>query len=346
MILTYGLIAVGLALSVLSHYGVCSLAGCSRLHGVEIFFLPMELWGILFFVLLAVLVLLNRSVRAGAVRTALLTGALGAEITLVTIQWTLKDLCPMCLGVTGVVLLLWILELSDMRAVLRSLRSAPSGLAGRRWAAARPYLGVAGLIMGLLLSQPVKGEFITTNPATETETIAAAQADPVPGIGKTGRYPVVRIYSDYFCPMCRRHEPVINKVIGDVSDRARIMFFDLPTHGVNSKRYIAFFIASLLGGNDPDRILDARASLFDLAGEKVNDSSRLQSLLQARGIRLLLDGPTINGYFGAARESAVRDGVTSTPTVVVEKEAGEKQVFKGPFTREQVLEALGMDPKA
>jgi protein-disulfide isomerase len=343
--MTYGLILAGLLLSVLSYYNWCSLAGCSRLHGVNIFFMSMELWGMLFFLLLAALTPLIRFFWLAALRTALLAGALGVEVTLLYIQWVLKDVCPLCLGVTAAVLALCVMEVARMRAAIRSPKPVATSLSKRNRLACQTIPAVAALVMGMLLTQPVKKEFIAGAPETVTTVQTATPAEPVPCIGKKCGYPAVRIYSDYFCPSCRRQEPVINAVVTKVGDRAKVVFCDLPTHGKISKMYIACFIACLLGGNSADHVLEARSSLFALAGEKVDAGTRLKDRLAELGVRMELDRECVNECFRAIRDLAISDGVLTTPTVVVENDAGEKCVFKGQFTEAQILSALGFDPK-
>jgi protein-disulfide isomerase len=64
------------------------------------------------------------------------------------------------------------------------------------------------------------------------------------------------------------------------------------------------------------------------------------------GVRLHLDGPSIDGYFRAVQNLAAKDGVLTTPTVVVEGKDGGKKVFKGEFTKEVILRSLRDRPEA
>jgi protein-disulfide isomerase len=329
-IITYGLILSGLLLSVLSYYEYCTTEGCNRLHGAQLFSLNLSIWGILFFLLLGILTLIAKGPWMHALRRAALAGAVGTEVTLSGIQWMLKEICILCIGVGLVVAVLVVMELIEMIAAARSDAAKTSA---RGWVAGRASLVLAGLAVGIVLTQPIKNEFVAAD-------ALAAAAEAIPSVGKAGGYPIVRIYSDYFCPACRRQEPVINAVVDEAKDYARILFCDLPTHGTISKLYIAYFIACLLGDNQDEELLLARQTLFDLAGEKVQDKNRLESALRERGVNILLDGDAINQCFREIRANAAEDGVTSTPTVVVENKAGEKKVFKGRFPREALMEAL------
>jgi protein-disulfide isomerase len=336
--MVYLLILGGLVLSGLSYLDWCSFEGCSKLHGAGIFDINLAVWGGLFFLSLGILTPFARAKWVSAFRTTLLAGALGIEMTLLTIQWALKDVCPLCLGVGCVVLALCVVEAVDLFMIIRSLKPVVPFIARGRFIASRSFLGIVGLSLGMVASQGVKSELVADvvvqNVATE------ALLNPMPSVGKEGGYPIVRVYSDYFCPTCRRQEPVINEIIAGLADTARIYFCDLPTQGNRSRKYIAFFIASLLGENSTDQILNARASLFELAGEQIDESNRLKRHLEEMGVRLHLDGPSIDGYFRTVQNLAAKDGVLTTPTVVVEGEDGGKKVFKGQFTKEAIFRSL------
>ena len=267
-------------------------------------------------------------------RRAFLAGGIGAEVTLIHIQWIMPGICFVCLAVGSVVLVLGIVELMEIWAMVRTRPSSKGATVLWRPAAAHTSLVVGALALGILLSLPAK-DTLTASP-----TITTGETALVPGIGKKEGYPVMRIYSDYFCPTCRLQEPVINSVIDKVIGKARIVFCDLPTQGAISRKYIAYFIAGLINDNDDQNLLRARESLFELAAENVQAGQQLQNTLQACGLNLNFDGQAIDRCFREIRALALQDGVTSTPTVVIESKNGQKQVFKADFNREELLAAL------
>jgi protein-disulfide isomerase/uncharacterized membrane protein len=331
---TYGLILGGLTLSVLSYYQWCATEGCSRLHGAHLFGVSLEVWGGVFFLLLGILTALSRNPWVNAVRRAVLAGAVGAEATLIGIQWSLQEVCLLCMGIAGVVAALGALEAIQIAAAARGRSWTGAAWAARAKMGARAGLVLAGLALGVVLTQPVTGEFFAAAPA------GAILPDAIPSVGEPLGDPVLRVYSCYFCPACRRQEPVIHAVVDEVIDRSRIVFCDLPTHGTISKKYIAYFIACLLGDNEDETLLRARQSLFDLAGEQVQSNAQLAAALRECGAALRLDGEAIDACFRSIRQAAAADGITSTPTVVVENKKGQKRVFKGSFTREELMAAF------
>jgi protein-disulfide isomerase len=332
--ITYGLILAGLTLSVLSYGKWCATKGCSRLHGADLFGLSLEVWGGLLFLLLAVLTPWTRNPWLNALRRAVLAGAVGAEVTLLYIQWAMPEVCLLCLAVSTVVLALVVMEVIGMAAAARSGAAASAQPPARAQIAGWSALIAAGLIAGMVVTQPIRSELAEQAPR------AAEAGEVIPGVGQPGGYPILRIYSDYFCPACRQQEPVLNAVVGEAAGKARVVFCDLPTHGTISKMYIAYFIACLLGENDDEQLLRARKCLFEMAGEKVQTKNQLEAALRECGVAIQLEGEAINQCYRLIRQAAAQDGVTHTPTVVIENEKGDKRVFKGRFTRDELIEAL------
>jgi protein-disulfide isomerase len=330
-IFVYPLILVGIVISALTHFGWCTLDGCNQLLGIGIFNISLSIWGVIFFLTLGILIPFTELRLLLFLKTTLLASALGVEITLIYIQW-ITEFCPLCLGVTFIVFALCIKEAFEM--ILQMKRLKPK----LGFVTTRSFLIIAGLATGVLVSQEIKKELNLDVPAPGVET--AMSSESIPCIGKECDYPVMRIYSDYFCLACRRQEPVINEVIEACIDETRIYFCDLPTHGNTSKMYIANFIACLLGSNDSDNILNARDILFELASQEVNNGSSIKACLEANGVCMNFDATSINECFQKYRALAMKDGVNTTPTVVIEGKDGKKAKFKGRFTKEQILSAL------
>ena len=331
-IVVYAWILVGLILSVLTHFGWCSLDGCNQLLGIGVFNISMSIWGVIFFLTLGILIPFTELRLLSLLKTTLLASALGVEITLIYIQWITTEFCPLCLGVTFIVFALCIKEACEIISQVRPLKS------NLGFVTTRSFLIIAGFATGILVSQEVKKELNVNGPAPSIET--AMSSDSIPCIGKECDYPVIRIYSDYFCPACRRQEPIINEVIEAARDEAGIYFCDLPTHGNMGKLYIASFIACLSGNNNSDNILNARDILFELASRQINNGSSIKECLEANGVCMNLDATSINECFRKYRELAMKDCVKTTPTVVIEGKDGKKAKFKGRFTKEQILSAL------
>jgi len=327
---TFTLILGGLILSILAHVDWCSLEGCGNLHGTGLFNISMSVWGIILFLTFAVLFHFDRFRLVSYLKTALLASTLSVETILVYVQWMTKEFCPLCLGVTAIILTLCLKESYEMSLALRPLKT------DLRFVTTRSFLIISGLAMGILVSQQMKQAIETDHP-----TFRLPKAwNAIPAIGKNDACPSIRIYSDYLCPGCRRQEGIINDIIEAVRDEARIYFCDLPTHGEMSRLYITSFLECALENNSSENIVKARNLLFELAGQGVKDGDRIREGLEASGVAMNKDFTSIKECFTRLRAMAAEDGVRYTPTVVIETKDGQKIRFKGRFTTAQVVDAL------
>jgi protein-disulfide isomerase len=326
---TYTLILGGLILSILAHIDWCSLKGCGNLHGTGLFNINMSVWGIILFGTFAVLFRFDRLRLVSYLKTALLASSLGVETILVYVQWMTKEFCPLCLGVTAIILALCLREAFEMIPSSRPLKT------NLRFVTTRSCLIIAGLAIGILVSQQMTQAIETDDPTFRS----ADASNAVPSIGHKDTYPRIRIYSDYLCPGCRRQEGIINDIIEAVRDEARIYFCDIPTHGEMSRLYIGSFLACSLENNSSENIVNARNMLFELAGQGIKDGATIRQRLEANGVSMNRDAST-KECFTRLRILAAKDGVRYTPTVVVEAKDGQRIRFMGRFTKAQVVDAL------
>jgi protein-disulfide isomerase/uncharacterized membrane protein len=322
----------GVVLSAASYFNWCVFEGCQTLHGTEAFGVPVSVWGVAFFSVVAFLALIPRLRGAGVVRAFLLAAALGAEVVLVRIQVQLSDYCVVCLAITLVVLVLCALELLRFRSRrVQGRMAGPGGMIGLGLAA-------AGFFSGYMAAGPVWTAIMP--PVDYDRDQVRLELSKIPAIGPEGSWPVVRIYSDYLCPFCRKKEPEMLGVIEDYQDQARFYFLDLPTKGSASETYITMFLATLLGDNDDAKILAARERLFFLADAQEGSASMLVSSLRSMGVAMLTESEPIETVYGAMLQMARIDGVTSTPTVIVEDRLGRRTVFKGRFEIADLVQAI------
>jgi len=328
---SYILILTGLVFSLLSGTDFCSTQGCAVLHGVESYSLSMSLWGIIFFIFLLMLEPFIKYEFLSALDTMLLSCALGIEIILLWLQWSSRTWCPICLCVAATILLLCINKLCAAVKKTGFLKIK------KRFATARGVLVPIGLAAGLLIAQ--QGVNVELKP--EQLLLPLESATSAPCIVKNGSRPVIRIYSDYLCLTCRKQEDVISEIIQAASGEADIYFCDLPTHGRDSRIYISCFIACFLGDCSPDNILQARDILFELADAGIRDKTLIETTLQQNDICFKLDHEAINACYKVMKSLAATDNIHLTPTVVVEQTEGRKETFRGGFSKEEVLRALG-----
>jgi protein-disulfide isomerase len=324
--------AAGALLSAASYMNWCMFEGCRSLQGSEAYGLSVSFWGVVYF---AVLVFLRvapglRGVRL--LRAFLLGAGLGVEVVLIRIQWLLSEWCAVCLAVATAALFLCLVEAAGL--VKARLRGELGG------AALCLYILTAlfGAGAGYFAAGPVWEDVMP--PESYDKQQVREELGNVPFIGKPGAWPVVRVYSDYLCPYCRKKEPMINEFIREYDDQARFYFCDLPIHGQASQFYITMFLSCLLADNSEPRILVARELLFEAADNKVETAAEVISMLSSAGLELLAESDPIESTYASILALAELDGVTSTPTVVVEDKIGRRRIFKGRFEQEDLAAAI------
>jgi len=322
----------GVALSAASYFNWCVFEGCQTLHGTEAFGVPVSIWGVAFFSVITFLALMPKLRGAGLVRAFLLAAALGAEVVLVRIQVQLSEYCVVCLAITAVVIALCVLDFLRFRS-----ERTKGGMAGARGMIGLG-LAVAGLLSGYVAAGPVWAAIMP--PADYDRDQVRQVLAKVPHVGPEGSWPVVRIYSDYLCPFCRKKEPEMQSVIERYQDQARFYFMDLPTKGSASELYITLFLATQLGDNDQAKILAARERLFFLAGSQEGSADMLVNSLRSMGVSMLTESGPIENVYGAMLQMARLDGVTSTPTIIVEDRLGRRSIFKGRFETADLVQAI------
>ena len=146
----------------------------------------------------------------------------------------------------------------------------------------------------------------------------------------------VIVYSDYFCPHCKKIDKQVNTILVKLKDRVRIRFVDVPIHP-GSLEYGEVFLYSWFGsGNNLKTAVMVRELLFDEAVKKT-DQAGVIALLKSKGISVKPDKEKAAAVFrGFYNESLKADKVNSTPSVVIVK-AGERKKYVG---GKDILKAL------
>jgi glutaredoxin len=324
--------AAGAVLSVLSFFGWCTLEGCTLLHGFKVYGIDVSLWGVAYFSLLLLLVFLIRFRWADLLRTLMVAAGLGVEAVLIYVQWAMDNYCAVCLVIAGIVLAVAVFEL----VYLLSGRTGGSRLHRRNLFRAAAFL--VGIAAGVITAQPVISGLHLDRLAELKESRAVY--DELSGIGKKNGWPMIRVYSDYFCPYCQKVEPTVNQVLRDNLDQSRIIFCDLPIHGKASKMYISYFMAAQLADNEQKEILRSREILFELAEQKVLNAELLDKKLSEAGIALEEDFDKISDTYEKCIALSYKDDVKATPTIVLESRFGDTKVLRGKQLKENFTQSI------
>ena len=248
-VLVWAGLAVAFLLSVLLAVGLCTDA-CKGTYRWTIFGVKFPVFGIGFFGLcMLVYYFRERNILRNAF-AVLIAGAWGAELAFLHVQHSvIGRWCPMCLavafcvGVVGVAL--------SAGPVAQFRRESVSG----RGAMLRQ------LSKGIFLAAVVfAGAFLTFlgmgNPSS-------TQAASIPlALGKDDAEIEVYVFTDWFCPACRKAEPEMERAYPDIIRRAKLLFIDQPVHP-ESMNYVPYNLSFLV--REKAKYLEIRKALLQLA---------------------------------------------------------------------------------
>lgn len=215
---------LAVAFSLAAQYQLCS--SCSETGNYRLAGLPFGWVGVGWFSLLIAL-WLTRARWGWSWRffPLLLAATAGAEVHFTWIQkYQIGQWCPLCLSIAGCVLV---------------------ACAAAVWDGSRrqPIEGVVMKIRTLLTVALFFALGLTGSLFAVSKKAQAAEADLF--LGKTGSLTTVYVVSDWFCPVCRKMEPEIERMIPNLAGYARLGFVDLPIHRetVNFTPYHLQFLA-------------------------------------------------------------------------------------------------------
>ena len=244
------LIGAGIVLSLLSATDLCSFNGCTDAHLYRFYGLRFPTVGLVFFGLLLASLLLSRVLPvAGTGFGLILAGGAGAELTMIHLQ---KDViqawCPLCLGIAVVVYLLCIQQL------IVYFRNQRRSFAMKKRIVVNALLLVVAVVTGCLVS--LNG---IAKPAE------AGQLDVSMGHHKG---PVeVYFFSDWYCPICVRVEPVIETLYPHLLQKARVTFVDKAVHP-EAMNFVPYDISFAV--HEKGKYMQLRRALFSVAARTRN----------------------------------------------------------------------------
>jgi len=287
--------------------GQLCAARCAFIRG-DILGVDLNVFGIFFYSLLLVSLLAHREfypeewlLKATA---AVASVGVGAELILIKFQVQNSVYCPKCLISGFFFLVLFFL-------VARHLK---------KWIII--LLIAAGLIF--------------TSFTFSGSVIPSYGNEPYPQFGSDKAQDEIIVYSDYFCPHCKKIDEQVNAVLGKLKDTYRIRFVDVPLHQGSLEYAEVFLYSWFVSGNNLKSAVKVRELLFDAAARKM-DQAGVITLLKSKGISIKSDREKARSVFrGFYNESMKTDKVSATPAVVIVKN-GERIKYVG---GEEILKAL------
>lgn len=242
-------LAVAFLLSVLLHFGICTDA-CKATYKWTIFGMKFPLFGIGFFGLCLAMFSFRERHTIRILFPVLIAGAWGAELTFVHVQQSIiKRWCPMCLAVAFCVCVVGVALAAGHIPGMR--RQSGSGRGAMLRQVSKGVFLAAAMVAGAFVTFLGMG-----NPAD-------SQAATLPlALGKTDSEIEVYVFTDWFCPACRKAEPEMDRAYPDILKRAKLLFIDQPVHP-ESMNYVPYNLSFLV--REKEKYLEIRKALLQLA---------------------------------------------------------------------------------
>lgn len=287
----------GITLSIVSVLKICS--DCSETAAYSIFNLNFGWFGIGFFFVCATLLAgRNRFGWADCLLLVMLSSAVGAEARFIWLQkYVIGQWCPVCLGIAATVCFGCVAKFYEaLSATVIKGVGMKSSLKFFIVVTLSILVGLAGAMIGV---------------KNESE---AAELDMF--LGKSNSQTVVYFISDWFCPACRKIEPVVEKMYPDIARRAKIGFVDFPIHKetLNFTPYNLQFLYFEKG-----KYIQLRKALGELAMKTKNPTpEEVQAAVAPLGVKLRQVNYSDILYGMQANLTVYRGfDVRSTPSVVI-----------------------------
>jgi len=314
----------GLVLSVFSGFKICN-SMCSETAKYSVFGFDFGWFGTVFFSLMVLLLALRRRIPAiGGLLYCSIIAAAGAEVRLIWIQkYAIGTWCPVCLCIAATV----------VAAVLVSTRE----LTVARTAIGGPMKATFVRITVVLLAVLIGFGSALIGVQKEAE---AAELDIY--FGKRKSDTTVYFVSDWFCPVCRKIEPDIEKMYPELTAAVRVAFVDMPIHP-ESANITPYHLQFMLYEKNKYISLRHALDVISLTNKKPTQD-QVQKAVAPMGVTLR--SPNFMEILNGVRQfETIYKGfkVTATPTVVIDNPKTKKRkllVGSNEITRSAIMAAI------
>lgn len=323
-LLLWLLLLSGLVLSVLSGLKICSQM-CSETAKYSLFGIDFGWFGTGFFSLMILILLLRRYIPAiGVILFISIWAAVGAEMRLIWIQkFDIGTWCPVCLCI-AVVLIITTLVVSYESLADRTTFGGAMKVKFIHFTVILivVLIGFGGALVGV------------------QKEAGAAELDIY--FGKRKSDTTVYFVSDWFCPLCRKIEPDIEKMFTELSATVRVAFVDLPIHP-ESANITPYHLQFML--YEKDKYIALRHALDTISRSTKNPTQdQVQTAVAPLGgtLRPLNFMEILNGV-RQFETICKRFNVTATPSVVIDNTRTRKRkqlVGSDEITRSAIITAI------
>lgn len=322
----------GFFLSILSWLELC-VEHCAANQDYRLFGFPFAVVGMTFFT--AMLFIHGLSGYYAVLRTwtaCLIGSALGAELMFMVVQkYQIGHWCPVCLSIaasvafTALVLFAGYLKTTiqshNRGAVVQTIKQG--------------FTSLSFIVFGFLMA------FIGISNPNSAEATAKEIKDKL-AFGLRGSPIEIYFVTDWFCPSCKKVEPIMEKLYPKIRSEATFYFIDYPIHK-NSMNFSPYNVAFLI--NNKDHYFKARKLLRDLSEKnespKDNDveAAALKAGVAFREISYL-DAKSGMDYFDSIVD---KYKLKYTPTLIISNSSNHKVITlegRDEMTEAKILDAL------
>jgi len=325
----------GLILSAVSWLRVCTEA-CSEVHNWQLWGLPFETAGALFFIPL--LILLGMAWHNKWIMTLcgfLFAAAAGAELKFVLVQkYQIGAWCPVCLTIAscifiaaGAFVIRYILEWKENM----TQGSKPDFIKS----ITKGFTGLSMFLLGFLIAAVGTTHFDPLAAAENTirDSVAFGQKDsPIE----------VYIFTDWACPACREVEKDLEKFAPQIMAKARLTFVDHAVH-TETLNYSPYNVSFMI--KDKPQYFKLREALTHWAlTHPTPTDEQVEKIAKEQGIKYeqlnFADIALSQKYF---KQLATQFSVKQTPTVVIintKTKKGKKLIGVDEITESNVMKAI------
>jgi uncharacterized membrane protein/thiol-disulfide isomerase/thioredoxin len=323
---------VGLIFSVLSHFELCTTS-CAEGHKYRLFGLKFEFFGMLFFTVALGGHLLSKKNSLFRTLTALfLAAGVGSEIWFLYVQeMIIGKWCPLCLTIASMVFVT--AGLYFFRFIKEMFIDSKQGATMQSISKIFPSIGM--MVIGFLIA------FLGV---AKINPLQAAQNSLKDNIlfGNKSSPVEVYIFTDWFCPACKKVESVLEKALPSIEPKAKIFFIDAGVHE-QSLNFTPFNLSFMV--HNKEKYFQLRQVLEELAKKTETPSDNdVEDAVKPLGIQVKeLNYSDVALGVKLFKKLVKQFEIERTPTVVIinlDTKKGKKLYGSSEITEANIHKAI------
>lgn len=244
----------GLILSILSWLEIC-VEHCSANQDYRLFGIPFAIFGITFFIVLNGLHIFSKKHEMFSRLIGwMIVSALGAELMFIIVQkYEIGHLCPVCLSIAGTIFIAALaLSVSFFEKLKKNIQLQNRGETMKIMRQALTSLTF--FVFGFLMA------FIGVGKPDLAEASMNEMKEKI-AFGTKNSPVEVYFITDWYCPSCKKIEPMIEKILPELNSKVTFYFIDYPIHK-KSLNFSPYNISFLV--NNKPQYFKARNVLMEL----------------------------------------------------------------------------------